>query len=171
MPLEKICSSGFFLFMPEDTAVRDAAPQSGVRNKAMDLLARREHSEAELRRKLQTRGYAAPAIEQAVESLLRDGLLSDLRFAESYVNQRFNAGMGPLKIRYELRQKGIADELAEQCLDTFGERWDELLESLRRRKYGDRIPDDYGARMKQARFLQNRGFSPESVMRLFGRSA
>ena len=89
------------------------------------------------------------------------------RTSSFYVNQRFNAGMGPLKIRYELRQKGIADELAEQCLDTFGERWDELLESLRRRKYGDRIPDDYGARMKQARFLQNRGFSPESVMRLF----
>ena len=171
MPLEENCSSGFFLFMPDAADVRGRPMQVSARNKAMDLLARREHSEAELRRKLQARGYEAPAVEQAVDSLLRDGLLSDLRFAESYVHQRFNAGMGPLRIGYELRQKGVADELAEQCLETFGERWDELLEGLRRRKYGEAIPEDYAARMKQARFLQNRGFSPESVMRLFGRSA
>jgi len=141
--------------------------QASVRKKAMDLLARREHSEQELRQKLKSREYAYDAIEEAVQSLLRDGLLSDERFTESYVNHRYNAGMGPVKIRYELRQKGVSDALAEEYIEAFAERWDTLMRQLRRRKFGPTIPVDYAERMKQSRFLQNRGFSPESVMRLF----
>lgn len=133
----------------------------------MDLLARREHSEQELRQKLKSREFDAEAIETAIQSLLRDGLLSDERFIESYVNHRFNAGMGPVRIRYELLQKGISDALADQYIEAFVDRWDPLMRQLRERKYGAAIPEDYNERMKQARFLQNRGFSPESVMRLF----
>ena len=147
--------------------MEEGKSQVSVRNKAMDLLARREHSEQELRQKLQSREFDSQQIDEAIHSLLRDGLLSDERFTESYVNHRFNAGMGPVKIRYELRQKGVADELADLYLETFEDRWDELMRQLRQRKYGAAIPGDYAARMKQARFLQNRGFSPESVMRLF----
>ncbi|TNF88687.1 MAG: regulatory protein RecX [Gammaproteobacteria bacterium] len=142
-------------------------PQLGARRKAMDLLARREHSEQELRQKLKSREFDAEAIETAIQSLLRDGLLSDERFIESYVNHRFNAGMGPVRIRYELLQKGISDALADQYIEAFVDRWDPLMRQLRERKYGAAIPEDYNERMKQARFLQNRGFSPESVMRLF----
>jgi len=132
----------------------------------MDLLARREHSEWELRQKLRSRDYDEDVIEEAVNSLLQDGLLSDERFAESYVNHRFNAGVGPIKIRHELRQKGVADALVEEYIEGFADHWDALMRQLRQRKYGAAIPDDYAERMKQARFLQNRGFSPESVMRL-----
>ena len=142
--------------------------QSSARKKAMDLLARREHSEWELRQKLQSRDYGEDAIEEAVNSLLQDGLLSDERFAESYVNHRFSAGMGPIKIRHELRQKGVADALVAEYIEAFADRWDAMMRQLRQRKYGAVIPDDYSERMKQARFLQNRGFSPESVMRLLG---
>ena len=138
-----------------------------ARQKAMDLLARREHSEQELRQKLKSRGYDSDTVEDAILSLRQDGLLSDERFAESYVHHRYNAGMGPIRIRYELRQKGISVALADAYLETFSGRWDELMRQLRQRKYGATIPDDYAERMKQARFLQNRGFSPESVMRLF----
>ena len=133
----------------------------------MDLLARREHSEQELRQKLKSREFDAEAIEAAIQSLLQDGLLSDERFIESYVNHRFNAGMGPVRIRYELRQKGISDALVDQYIEAFVDRWDPLMRQLRERKYGAVIPENYNERMKQARFLQNRGFSPESVMRLF----
>jgi len=141
--------------------------QSGIRKKAMDLLARREHSEQELRQKLRSREYEADAIDEVLQELISDRLQSDERFTEAYVNHRFNAGVGPLKIRYELRQKGIADLLADEFLDLLSERWDQLMVQQRVRKYGEVIPADYAERMKQARFLQNRGFSPESVMRLF----
>ncbi len=141
--------------------------QSGIRKKAMDLLARREHSEQELRRKLRSREYDADAIDEVLQELISDRLQSDERFTEAYVNHRFNAGVGPLKIRYELRQKGIVDLLADEFLEQLSERWDQLMMQQRVRKYGEVIPADYAERMKQARFLQNRGFSPESVMRLF----
>ena len=133
----------------------------------MDLLARREHSEQELRQKLKSREYDADAIDEVLQGLISDRLQSDERFTEAYVNHRFNAGVGPLKIRYELRQKGIADLLADEFLESLSDRWDELMLQQRERKYGEAIPAGYAERMKQARFLQNRGFSPESVMRLF----
>jgi regulatory protein len=141
--------------------------QTSIRNKAMDLLARREHSEYELRQKLKSRDYDVDAIDAVLQELKQDHLLSDARFAEAYVNHRFNAGVGPLKIRYELRQKGITDVLADEFLEPFSDRWNQLMMQQRVRKYGKTIPADYADRMKQARFLQNRGFSPESVMRLF----
>jgi regulatory protein len=141
--------------------------QTSIRKKAMDLLARREHSEQELRRKLKSREYDADAIDEVLHALISDRLQSDERFTEAYVNHRFNAGVGPLKIRYELRQKGVSDSLADEFLDLLSERWDQLMVQQRVRKYGEAIPADYAKRMKQARFLQNRGFSPESVMRLF----
>jgi regulatory protein len=138
-----------------------------IRKKAMELLARREHSAQELRQKLTARAFDCDAIEEAMRGLRCDGLQSDERFAESYINSRFNAGIGPLKIRFELRQRGIADELVDRYLDLYSERWDQSMIQQRIRKYGDAIPEDHAGRMKQARFLQNRGFSPESVMRLF----
>jgi regulatory protein len=141
--------------------------QTSIRNKAMDLLARREHSEYELRQKLKSRDYDVDAIDAVLQELKQDHLLSDARFAEAYVNHRFNAGVGPLKIRYELRQKGITEVLADEFLEPFSDRWNQLMMQQRVRKYGKTIPADYADRMKQARFLQNRGFSPESVMRLF----
>ncbi len=141
--------------------------QAGVRKKAMDLLSRREHSEQELRQKLKSRDHDCATIDEVLLRLKQDHLLSDARFTEAYVNQRYNAGVGPLIIRYELRKKGITDALADEFLEPLSDRWDQLMVQQRIRKFGEAIPADYARRMKQARFLQNRGFSPESVMRLF----
>lgn len=138
-----------------------------IRMVAMDFLARREHSEQELRQKLKTRDHDDDAIDRVLHALKRDGLQSDTRFTESFVNHRVNAAIGPNKIRYELRQKGIADSLADEYLNPFNSQWDEIMLRLQRRKFGAEVPSDYRERMKQARFLQNRGFSPEAVMRLF----
>ena len=138
-----------------------------ARNKAMDLLARREHSAHELRQKLKLREFDSDAIELALESLQQDNLQSDDRFAESYINHRINAGLGPIKIVHELRHRGVDDAVAHQYLSLLTIDWDEQLERQRLKKYGEEIPLDYAQKMKQARFLQNRGFSPESVMRLF----
>jgi len=145
----------------------EVKPQTSIRNKAMDLLARREHSAYELCQKLKSRDYDVDAIDAVLQELMQDHLLSDARFAEAYVNHRFNAGIGPVKIRYELRQKGITDVLADEFLEPLSDRWDQLMMQQRVRKYGETIPAGYADSMKQARFLQNRGFSPESVMRLF----
>ena len=144
-----------------------SAPPRTARNVALNLLSRREHSEYELRQKLKLRDLLPEAIDEAIVRLIADSLLSDQRFTESYVRHRMNAGVGPLKIRFELRKKGVGDELSDDYLDLDDERWDELMIQQRIRKFGAEIPADYNKRMKQARFLQTRGFSPESVIRLF----
>ena len=138
-----------------------------IRVVAMDLLSRREHSAYELTQKLKKRDFDIDAIEAALDQLQQDNLQSDSRFIEGVVNFRMNAGFGPLKIKYELRQKGISDERVEDYLSGLTVKWQQLMAAQRSKKFGQDIPLDYKEKMKQARFLQNRGFSPESVMRLF----
>jgi len=138
-----------------------------LRRIALDFLARREHSEQELRQKLAARADDTDEVEAVLHKLKDERLQSDERFTEAYVHHRVNAGIGPLKIRYELRQKGIDESFSDAILEPMDEQWDDMMREQRVRKYGDKIPGDYAERMKQARFLQNRGFSPESVMRLF----
>lgn len=138
-----------------------------IRNVAMNLLARREHSAYELKQKLKLRDFGADAIDAALKLLQQDRLQSDSRFTENYVHHRVSAGFGPIKIGHELRQKGVGVDLVDEYLPRSNRQWDALMERQRIKKFGQEIPADYPLRMKQARFLQNRGFSPEAVMRLF----
>src|SRR3546814_21124082 len=80
----------------------------------MDLLARREHGRVELARKLRQRGAPPELIEQALDRLCEQGLLSESRYLESFVRSRANAGYGPLRIREELAQRGLARADIEQ---------------------------------------------------------
>jgi len=133
----------------------------------MDLLSRREHSTYQLTQKLRKRDFDLDAIEAALDRLQRENLQSDNRFIESTVDSRVNAGFGPIKIKYELRQKGISMERVDDYFSGMTVEWEQLMVTQRSKKFGQDIPVDYREKMKQARFLQNRGFSPESVMRLF----
>ncbi len=79
-----------------------------MRKRALDLLARREHAVAELTRKLIEKGFDEIFVHEALSALVDDGLLSDARYAESYVRSRMGKGFGPVRIREELRQRGVA---------------------------------------------------------------
>ena len=133
----------------------------------MDLLSRREHSKFELTRKLKQRDFEEDEIDAVIGILQQDNLQSDNRFVESLVNSKINAGFGPIKIRHELRQKGVSDELVGDYFSGLEVDWQSSMSAQRIKKFGTGIPLEYKEKMKQARFLQNRGFSPESVMRLF----
>jgi len=134
-----------------------------VRETAMNLLARREHSTRELRDKLLARGFEDDEITPALQALSREGLLSDERFAESFIHSRLERGSGPVKIRAELRQRGVADEIIANWLDERDRAWLERAEAVRRKKFGSTLPVDYKEKARQARFLQYRGFSAEQT--------
>jgi len=138
-----------------------------IRVVAMDLLSRREHSTYELTLKLKKRNFDMDEITAALDRLQQENLQSDSRFIESVVNSRVSAGFGPVKIKYELRQKGISVEWVDDYFSGMTVEWEQLMAAQRSKKFGQDIPVDYREKMKQARFLQNRGFSTESVMRLF----
>lgn len=143
-------------------------PVAAARRAAMDLLARREHSGQELRRKL-SRRFPAAALEQALAALAEQGLLSERRFVDSYVRQRSGRGYGPLRLREELRQRGVSETLISEALaaDT-GWDWAGLAAQLYRRRYGDAPPQDAREAAARLRFLRNRGFSSEQLRPLLG---
>lgn len=131
----------------------------------MDLLARREHGRVELARKLRQRGAPPDLIEQALDRLCEQGLLSESRYLESFVRSRANAGYGPLRIREELAQRGLPRADIEQALRDSGFDWNEQLRELWQRKFGQ-LPADAKERAKQGRFLSYRGYSLELISRL-----
>jgi len=133
----------------------------------MDFLARREHSEQELARKLAARGYAADTVAETLVALVADNLLSNARFAEAFVHARIQRGSGPQKIRAELRERGISDDLIDNCLEAFADSWRELAREVRVKRFGGRQPADFRERSRQMRFLQQRGFSTEQIKGVF----
>ena len=129
----------------------------------MDMLARREHSERELAGKLASRGYDESIIGETIEGLVADGLLSNARCVESFVHSRFQRGQGPLKIRAELRERGIDDAAIDNCLEAYAGQWPELADQVREKKFGASLPGDFRERSRQMRFLQQRGFDAEQI--------
>ena len=90
---------------------------------AIRLLAPREHSRLELRRKLLKRDHAPDIIEEALQRLEEHGLLSDERFVEQYIAMRKSKGYGPVRIRQELRERGINDTMIHEWLDERDDEW------------------------------------------------
>src|SRR5262245_43286631 len=120
------------------------------------MLARREHSRAELKQKLAAHG-SEEEIEEVLDRLQSVKLLSDERFTAAYVRSRA-ARLGAGRLRHELRQRGVAEELVERELAA-----DDLPDELERaravwQKKFDAAPVDAKDWARQARFLQGRGF-------------
>lgn len=141
-----------------------AKPIRTIRVAAMDYLSRREHATHELFQKLLAKEeYEAEDISEALARLQDQGLLSDERFTEAFINQRLKRGSGPLKIRAELRQKGVSDAMIGEFLDERDARWQESALAVRIKKYGSERPSDLKETARQTRFLQSRGFSSEQT--------
>ena len=148
---------------------------SAIRRAAMDLLARREHARAELARKMERRfgreSEVLLCIEAALDRLESEGLLSDQRFAEAQYRQLLNRGAGPRKIAQQLNVKGVSgDWLSAQVSETPVD-WQQQAREVYQKKFGGTpMPDDWRDRQRErarrARFLQQRGFSPEHFMYL-----
>lgn len=152
---------------PESDGVPD--PQS-LERVAVGLLARREHSRAELLHKLTARGFAAADIEPLLDRLAAQRLQSDARFTASYTRMRSGRGYGPQRIRAELCERGVDAGLIERELAASVDAADmSCIEEVWRRKFYGDMPRDYRERAKQMRFLQQRGFSLADIHTLFGR--
>ena len=130
----------------------------------MDALARREHSRHELLSRLVERfDLDRDELEQVLDDLERDGLLSDRRFAESFVRYRAGRGQGRVRIRHDLRARGVCDELVSSALQTQEVDWYALASEVLVRRFGHAVPEDYPERAKRMRFLQQRGFSGDEI--------
>ena len=134
----------------------------------MDLLARREHSYRELCDKLIARAGDATLIRQVVDQLAGEGLQSDERFAESYVHSRSQRLYGPLRIKTELRERGIGDDIVSSALRAADVDWQGNLEKLVFDRFGLKPATDFKERAQRMRFLQYRGFAADAIRRIVG---
>lgn len=138
-----------------------------IRRAAMDLLARREHSFKELTDKLSRRFTDQDSILEQVELLKEENLQSDQRFAEMFVRSRISKFHGPIRIKNELRERGVAERWVSHAIREEGVDWIELLESLANHKYGNQAPVDARERAKRMRFFQYRGFGFDMIQQVF----
>ena len=135
-----------------------------IRMKAMDLLARREHSFFELKFKLLKKDFNEEQVETELHRLIDDNLLSDSRFTEAFILSRKEQGKGPLRIESELQQRGIDDALISSHLANVDENeWSEIASDALEKKLGKGKQVDYDKKLKFMRFLSNRGFKDFQV--------
>lgn len=144
----------------------NARREPTLRDRALRLLARREHTRAELARKLGK--YAGPDddVDQVLDDLSQRGLLSDARYAETRARQ-LSRKFGSARIAHELRAKGLSKESAEAAASAARATEIDRAREVWRKKF--RGPGrSREERAKQVRFLQSRGFSFDAIRAVTG---
>ncbi len=143
----------------------------GLKERAIRLLAQREHARAELVRKLASHARDPHELDSVLDQLHELGLQSDARFAASYIRAHATR-FGLSRLRFELRQRGVPDAIAQEALaqeldSELGEFGDELSRARQvwEKKFGN-PPEDAKEWARQARFLQSRGFSGDTLKKL-----
>ena len=147
-------------------------PELSLRNRALQYLARRDYGRAELRAKLLPHVELENDFEQAqpldLDALLDDltarGWLSEERAVSQFVHAK-RGRFGTQRIAYELRQKGIADNLIAETLPQLKATELEAARNVWQRKFGA-LPQDQKEKTKQFRFMQSRGFSMAVIMKV-----
>jgi regulatory protein len=138
-------------------------PQPSAYNKALGLLARREQSAKELRRKLDRQGYEADEAGAALDRLQDQSFQNDDRFAASLARTRYAQGHGPRRILAELRTHGLDDDACRAALEETDGDWVGSARRQYQRRYGGKPAPDREETARRAAFLLRRGFDAATV--------
>lgn len=139
-------------------------PPLSLKGRALRLLSGREHSRAELERKLASHEEEPGQLARVLDELQAKDFINEQRVVDSVVHRR-SARLGAMRIRQELQAKGLDDEKIREAVS--GLRTSELARAreIWSRKF-HALPGDAAQRAKQARFLAARGFDGEVVRRV-----
>lgn len=102
-----------------------------------------------------------------MQQLTQEGVLSNARFLENYIHHRRQKGIGPLRIRAELIERGLQEDLIEQSLNIHDNAWFMQAQDVWQKKFKGKITHDFKTRAQQMRFLQYRGFTQEQIQLIF----
>lgn len=127
------------------------------------LLAMREQSRHELLNKLLLRGFDSQISLSQLDKFTEAEVQSDRRFAQSLVRSRAAKGKGPQRIRLELREHRISDEVAVEAMAEQDIDWFALARVVMVKKYGEDMAPSWEEKQKRSRFLQYRGFTTEQI--------
>lgn len=134
-----------------------------LRARALRLLARRDHSREELRRKLGIHAIEGENVEALLDDLAQRGWLSDVRFAEQTIRAK-SRRFGPFKLAQQLRARGVNEEAIAAAFHAAGVEGQSSLEGVWKSRFRE-LPADGRELGKQVRFLQGRGFALEDILR------
>lgn len=159
---------------PAQKQVRQLRKKSelSLRARALQYLARREYSRAELRAKLlpympaeqDFEPVATVNLDALLDDLTARGWLSDVRATTQLVHAK-RGRFGTQRITHELRQKGIAEELISAALPALKETELDAAHEVWQRKFGT-APQDAKEKARQMRFLQSRGFATDVIFKV-----
>jgi regulatory protein len=135
-----------------------------LKSRALRLLSVREHSRAELERKLKSFEEEPGTLARALDELQAKGFIDEQRVIESVVHRRA-AKLGTARIKQELQGKGLASEAVTEALAGLQATERERALEVWRKKYGE-PPADAQAAARQMRFLASRGFGAETIRRV-----
>ncbi|MDE3020575.1 MAG: recombination regulator RecX [Pseudomonadota bacterium] len=136
-----------------------------LKSRAIGYLARREYAGAELYRKLLPYAESGDQLESLIRDLKSEGYLSDFRFAQQLVEIR-SRKFGIRRISHELKKHGLSAEVVDVFLVQIKAEEPDHIKSVWQKKFGHPAGDVL-ERMKQQRFLENRGFSRDAIRQLF----
>jgi regulatory protein len=136
-----------------------------LRDRALRFLARREHSRAELARKLAAHSADPGEVERVLDDLEGRGWLSERRVVEQLVHAR-RSRYGARRIERDLRQKGVTDDAISAALAGLKGGELDAAREVWRKKFGGRQPRSPADRARQVRFLQGRGFDLEVILKV-----
>ena len=136
-----------------------------IRIKIMDFLSRREHSSKEIYQKMSRRVESKEMLNEEINRLISDGLISDERFAESYFQSRKNKGFGPLRIRSELSQRGVSKSIFNSIQSDTD--WSAYAFYALEKKINGKKLNDMKAILKLKNFLNYRGFEFQDIDKAF----
>ncbi len=145
-------------------AATKAKPELSLRSRALRLLARRELSRLELERKLAPYAVDPTVLFGLLADFERRGWLSEQRVVEQVTAAR-RRRFGAARIAHELREKGIGDDAIAAALSGLGETELDAAREVWRRKFA-KFPQSMAERARQVRFMQSRGFSIETALRV-----
>lgn len=135
-----------------------------LKGRALRLLAQREHSRAELQRKLAPHEEAPGELAKALDELQAKGFIDEQRVIDSMIHRRA-ARLGASRVRQELQAKGLPAEAVAQAVAELRGTEVERARAVWRKKFGQ-APSDAAERAKQMRFLAARGFGGEAIRRV-----
>ncbi|MHB1457347.1 MAG: regulatory protein RecX [Armatimonadota bacterium] len=140
-----------------------------AKERAFKLLDYRKRSISEVEQRLKKADYEEDIIKEVIQSLEEMGFLNDEDFTQSWIDSRISGkGMGKNRIKWELRQKGVDDVIADEALslvDSDSE-FDTAMESAERRWHKDHDPDVRSKKRRMASYLARLGFKWETVNRV-----
>lgn len=140
-----------------------------LRQRALEYLAKREYSYAELGQKLKAYAEEADDLPALLEDFKQRGWLSDARFTEQLVHAR-KAKFGSVRVANELREKGVDDTLIAEAVAGLQDNEVARASEVWRKKF-KAAPTTREKWAKQARFLQSRGFTFDVIKHILNRHA